>query len=42
MSKSHIKEENIGALKDELNSFELLSADYVAKEMKELEAKKRN
>lgn len=35
-------EENIGALKDELNSFELLSADYVAKEMKELEARKRN
>ena len=35
-------EENIGALKDELNSFELLLADYVAKEMKEHEAKKRN
>ena len=35
-------EENIGALKDELNSFELLLADYVAKKMKEHEAKKRN
>lgn len=35
-------EENIGTLKDELNSFELLLADYVAKEMREREARERN